>query len=319
MSRPLRLEHAGATWHVTSRGNARQEIFADDSDRRSFLRILSVVVRVRRWVIHAYVLMGNHYHLLVETPEPTLSSGMRDLNGFYTQSFNQRHERVGHLFQGRFRSILIEREAHLLELVRYIVLNPVRAGLVRRPSEWRWSNFSATAGLTRAPTWLEVTWTRSQFGNGPAGLQAYREYVADLRAAEYLPWAQLSGQVFLGGERFRHRMQRMVEAVPPSAETPRPQRCPHRPSLSEIVRATCRIFEVDAPDLCRMKRTAARCAIAYLAREDASLRLAAIAPHLGVGVSATSRLAALGTKRLADDDFRLHVERIRAEIWNFKT
>ena len=110
MSRPLRLDHAGAIWHVTSRGNEKQAIFLDDRDRRQFLEGLARVVEACRWQVHAYVLMGNHYHLLFETPEP-LSRGMQRLNGSYTQKFNWRHQRVGHLFQGRFRSILVERES----------------------------------------------------------------------------------------------------------------------------------------------------------------------------------------------------------------
>src|SRR6266542_306538 len=159
MARPLRLEHPGAVWHVTSRGNERREIFCDDHDRPDFLRQLAGVVTEFTWRLHAYVLMGNHYHLLFETPVPNLSQGIRQLNGIYTQRFNRRHARVGHLLQGRFKSILVEKERHLLELVRYIVLNPVRAGVTRTAAEWRWSNYRATAGLTSPPQWLDVNWT----------------------------------------------------------------------------------------------------------------------------------------------------------------
>ena len=130
MARPLRIEFPGALYHVTSRGNARAPIFLEDRDRRQLLRILSDVVERYRWVCHAYCLMTNHYHLLVETPEANLSRGMRQLNGLYTQRFNRAHERVGHILQGRFGAVLVERDAHLLELARYVVLNPVRAGMV---------------------------------------------------------------------------------------------------------------------------------------------------------------------------------------------
>ena len=167
MARPLRLEHAGALWHITSRGNERRAIFRDDDDRRLFLNVLAGAIRRFRWRLHAYVLMGNHYHLLVETPEPNLSRGMHRVNAVYTQRFNQRHERVGHLLQGRFKAILVEKERHLLELVRYVVLNPVRAGLVGNPGEWRWSNYRSTAGLVSPPRWLDVEWTVAQFGDGP--------------------------------------------------------------------------------------------------------------------------------------------------------
>ena len=118
MSRPLRLQYAGAVYHLTSRGNARQPVFGDDSDRQLFLALFSQVVTRHRWLCHAHCLMDNHYHLLVETPHPNLSTGMRQLNGMYTQAFTRRHDRVGHLFQGRYKAILVEKEAHLLELCR---------------------------------------------------------------------------------------------------------------------------------------------------------------------------------------------------------
>ena len=130
MARPLRLEYPGAVYHLTSRGNARQDIFAGDADREKFLSILAATVGRYKWLCHAYCLMDNHYHLLLETPDPNLSLGMRMLNGVYTQTFNRDHQRVGHVFQGRYKAVLVEKDAHLVELCRYIVLNPVAAGMV---------------------------------------------------------------------------------------------------------------------------------------------------------------------------------------------
>ena len=136
MARPLRIEYEGAVYHVTSRGNGRQSIFCVDSDREAFLEVLSDTVRRFGWICHAYCLMTNHYHLLLETPEANLSRGMRHLNGVYTQAFNRRHMRSGHVMQGRFKGIVVEKESHLLELVRYVVLNPVRAKTVRSAKDW---------------------------------------------------------------------------------------------------------------------------------------------------------------------------------------
>ena len=130
MARPLRIEFDGALYHVTSRGNKREDIYLDDIDRLIFLDVLAEVCRRFNWVCHAYCQMTNHYHLLIETPDANLSLGMRHLNGVYTQKFNYHHDRVGHVFQGRYKGILVEKEAHLLELARYIVLNPVRARMV---------------------------------------------------------------------------------------------------------------------------------------------------------------------------------------------
>lgn len=146
MARPLRIEFSGALYHITARGNARQDIYLTDDDREQFLEILQRVKDRHQWQCHAYCLMSNHYHLLIETQVPSLSKGMKLLNGTYTQSFNRTHHRVGHVFQGRFKGILVEKDSYLLELARYIVLNPVRAGMVRSAKDWAWSSYRATAG-----------------------------------------------------------------------------------------------------------------------------------------------------------------------------
>jgi REP element-mobilizing transposase RayT len=130
MARPLRIEFDGALYHVTSRGNDRKAIFKDNHDRDLFLDILAQITVRFRWICHAYCLMNNHYHLVIETPDGNLSKGMRQLNGVYTQAFNKRHRRVGHVFQGRFKGILVQKDSHFLEVCRYVVLNPVRAKMV---------------------------------------------------------------------------------------------------------------------------------------------------------------------------------------------
>lgn len=146
MARPLRIQFPGAIYHVVSRGNAKQLIFLHDGDRRRFLEELWRTSELKNWLIWAYCLMNNHYHLVAETLEPTLAAGMRDLNGRYALEFNRRHGRVGHLFQGRYGAFLVQRERYLLELSRYVVLNPVRAGACRRPEHWRWSSYRDVEG-----------------------------------------------------------------------------------------------------------------------------------------------------------------------------
>src|SRR5688572_7681165 len=202
MARPLRIEYAGAVYHVTSRGNARQDIVSDDHDRSTFLMVLAHVIDRFDWRCHAYCLMDNHYHLLVETPQPNLSRGMRQLNGRYTQAFNRRHRRGGHLFQGRFTAILVEKEAHLLELCRYVVLNPVRAKRVTHPRLWGWSSYRGTAGEVTGPVWLSNEWLLAQFGaRQREAQQRYRQFVSEGRG-EPRPWDQLRGQIYLGSEGF---------------------------------------------------------------------------------------------------------------------
>ena len=165
MARPLRLEYDGAFYHITSRGNEKKPIFRDEIDRNIFLDILNTVNKRYNWLCHAYCLMNNHYHIVIETPDGNLSKGMRQLNGVYTQVFNKRHHRVGHIFQGRYKAILIQKDSHLLEVCRYVVLNPVRAKAVKSPEEWEWSSYRATAGLKKSHSCLTTDWVLSQFGS----------------------------------------------------------------------------------------------------------------------------------------------------------
>jgi REP element-mobilizing transposase RayT len=224
MARPLRIEFAGALYHVTSRGDGREPIYLMDTDRDVWLEILGQVCERFCWVVHAYCQMGNHYHLLVETPDGNLATGMRQLNGVYTQRFNQRHNRVGHVFQGRYKAILVQRETYLLELSRYIVLNPVRAGMVRTAQDWPWSNYRATAGMTSAPGWLETDWLLAAFAERLQEAQsAYRRFVADGRN-QPSPWENLKNQIYLGSEAFVDEMQRKVTGNRRSSEIPRTQR-----------------------------------------------------------------------------------------------
>lgn len=224
MARPLRLEYPGALYHVTSRGDGRERIYLGDADRDAFLAVLGATIRRHNWRLHAYCLMDNHYHLLVETPEPNLSRGMRQLNGIYTQRFNRVRRRVGHVFQGRFKAILVEKDAYLLELARYIVLNPVRAGMHRKVQVYPWSSYRATAGLTPAPPWLVLDWLLGQFGARPA--TARRRYAQFVAAGVGAPsvWRDLRQQIYLGSERFVSRQQARLERERDLTEIPRAQR-----------------------------------------------------------------------------------------------
>ncbi len=219
MARPLRIEFPGALHHVTSRGNARADIVSGDEDRRLFTDVLGAVVDRFAWLCHAWCLMDNHYHMLLETPDANLSRGMRQLNGVFTQRRNWRHGRVGHVFQGRYKAIVVEREPHLLELCRHVVLNPVRAGMVARPREWRWSSYRATAGHSPAQPFEHRDWILRQFGaDDAAAPRAYRRFVAGgIGAAS--PWDQLSGPNILGGAAFRDGLRAAAGVA--SSEVPR--------------------------------------------------------------------------------------------------
>jgi len=224
MARPLRLEFAGALYHVTSRGNRREMIFESDDDRHTFLSVFEEVCETFNWECHAYCLMGNHYHLLIETPDGNLSKGMRQLNGVYTQHFNRTHSRVGHVFQGRYKAILVEKNSYLLELCRYIVLNPVRAAMVRSAIDWPWSSYRATVGYQQGFNALNIDWILAAFGERrEAATICYERFVAE-GMNQLSPWKQLKNQIYLGSDQFVDDMQKRIERPDMLSEIPSSQR-----------------------------------------------------------------------------------------------
>jgi putative transposase len=275
MSRPLRLELAGGLYHVTSRGDGREDIYLSDHDREAWLEVFGQVCKRFNWVCHAWCQMSNHYHLLIETPEANLSQGMRQLNGVYTQRFNRAHGRVGHVFQGRYKAILVERDSYLLELARYVVLNPLRAGMVKRLETRPWSSYLATCGQASVPEWLQPDWILAQFGRQRAS--AIRKYVEFVHEGARLPsvWTPLRGQIYLGSEAFVKKMQAQIEKRPSLDEIPRAQRRMLTQSLAE--------FEQ------RYERNEAM-ARAYMSGQHT---MAAIAEHFGVHYSTVSRMVAI--------------------------
>ena len=238
MSRPIRIEFPDALYHVTARGDRREDIFEDDQDRQAFLLTLEQVVTQFNWLCYAWCLMDNHYHLLIQTPDGNLSKGMRQLNGVTTQTSNRRHHRVGHLFQGRFKAILVDHNAYLLELSRYIVLNPVRAGMVKTPGDWPWSSYRASAGLAPVAPWLTVDGVLSQFVKRRSlAQQRYAQFVSEGIRADS-PWQNLKGQVFLGDDRFVQQMQAKIESRQRNdVQIPAAQRRPRALSLPIIERS----------------------------------------------------------------------------------
>ena len=209
---------------MTSRGDGREDIYLDDKDRELFLNVLTHVCERFNWVMHAYCLMSNHYHLLIETPDENLSKGMRQLNGVYTQKFNKKHDRVGHVFQGRYKAILVQKEANLLELARYIVLNPVRAQMIRSAKDWPWSSYRATAGLAEPVGGLVIDWLLSSFSKKKSiAIARYREFVSQGRNLPK-PWAQLKNQIYLGDDAFVDEMQCKISLDTDLSEVPSAQK-----------------------------------------------------------------------------------------------
>lgn len=234
MTRPLRIEFPGALYHVTSRGDRGEPIFEDEEDRLMFLKVLAEVVKRFNWLCHAYCLMTNHYHLVVETPDGNLSKGMRQLNGMYTQASNRRHRRTGHLFQGRFKGILVDKNNYLLELARYVVLNPVRSGMVKDPGTYAWSSYRATIGEAPVPAWLATDGLLAHFGKRRSeARRRYCRFVREGIGKESL-WAGLRQQIYLGDEKFVERTQKKARVQGDELSIPRAQRRAPAPSLARI-------------------------------------------------------------------------------------
>ena len=284
MARPLRLEFPGAIYHVTSRGNGGSDIYASDEDRMAFLNTLTLVVERFGWRCHSYCLMGNHYHLLIETPRANLSAGMRQLNGVYTQTYNRAHQRRGHVFQGRYKAVLVERDSHLLELCRYIARNPVAIGWVNEAGEWPWSSYRAIVGAIKSPSFLTTDWVLRQFaGDRAAACRAYASFV-NKAEIDYQPWTQVVGGTLLGSAAYLETLEPLLSDHKDSREIPAMQRLLDRPDLRGLV--------------CNISDKEQRLVAVYEAVTTWGYTLTEIADVLGVHYSTISRMVKKAEKTL---------------------
>ena len=282
MARPLRIEFPGAVYHVTSRGDRREPIFVKDDDRRALLATVAQAMQRFDAEVLSYCLMGNHYHFVLHTRQANLSLLMRHINGVYTQCFNRRHAKVGRLFQGRFKAILVDRDAYLLEVCRYVELNPVRAAIVSAPEQWAWSSYRAHVGLESTPDWLDTTglhgYLLGHAVRGPADhRRAAVRYTALVAAGrEVRLWDDaLRQQIYLGDDSFVERMQALAEPQRIGArDIPKEQRSKAL-TLSQWL------------DTCGTRDEAV-----FRAHAESRLSMTAIARELGLSVSRISRVIA---------------------------
>ncbi|MGV7208623.1 transposase [Oxalobacteraceae bacterium A2-2] len=274
MTRPLRLQFPGALYHVTARGDRRLAIYGDELDRVRWLDILGHVCHRHHFIVYSYCQMSNHFHLLVETPEANLARGMQHLNGAYTRHFNRRHGLAGHLFQGRYHAVLVQKQRYLLALCRYIALNPLRAGMVEAAEQWPWSSHALLLRRLPCPPWLDSGWLLSQFdGIGSAALQRYAEFV---RGGVGLPSPlyDTRHQVLLGDEGF----------VASYRKPDRAQQC------REIVREQRRALALSLEEY--QARFATRQEAIAQAYRSTAYSMREIASHFGVSYRTVSRIVA---------------------------
>lgn len=306
MARQLRVNLEGAFYHVFSRGNEQKPIFLDDQDRASFLEILGNTAEKYLFKYHAYALMSNHYHLLIETPKPNLSRGMHHTNVSYAEYFNRRHKRVGHLFQGRFKALLVEKESYLVILGRYIHQNPVAANLSFSPWTYAWSSCKEYLGLRKAPAWLHLQDTLSYFGEKlEEQFLAYKMFLES--AAEEDPAKKAVGQTLLGSESFVESVRQALKLNPEQTnEIAHKTNFLARPSPEMTQEAIAKIFNIKPEELAggTKQRMAKKLAI-YLLKERAGLTLKEIADRFLLGQSGVSRIVSrLKTKMAQDENLR---------------
>jgi putative transposase len=306
MGRPVRIEYAGALYHITSRGNERKKIFLDVEDRIRFMNLLREYHDRYGIRIHSYVLMDNHYHLILETPMGNLLKVMHGINGGYTGYFNRKYKRVGHLFQGRYKAILVEKESYLVPLSRYVHLNPVRAGLARRPEGYRWSSYRGYIGKEKEEDWMEYGWVLSQFAETRkrAGWK-YKGYVEEgLKGELESPLKSVYGQVVLGGDDFIQRIKGVLRGRLLSAEIIERKKLVERPSIEDIIRELRKRFRIRGEDLFAKgsRANTARKVAVYLAHRYTGLSNKEIGERFGgIEASGVSKASARVKEEMASD------------------
>lgn len=234
MARPLRIQFEGALYHIISRGNERKMIFLEEADHIKYLNFLNKTVERFNWLCHVYCLMGNHYHLMIETPDANLAKGMKYLNQIYSQFFNWKYTRTGHLFQGRYKSYIVQKESYLLHCCRYIVLNPWDARLVKHPRDWKWSSYRATAGLSKPDPFLTLDWLMEIFGSDVK--RAKNNYVKFVEADmnETRSKLEYKHQLFLESDEFAESIMKRYGPFSSMKGINNTQLASGRPALNQI-------------------------------------------------------------------------------------
>lgn len=321
MARPLRVEFAGAFYHVLNRGHAGEAIFRSNGDREKFLQYWGKAVERFGIKVHTYCLMPNHYHFLIETPEPNLSRAVQWVNVSYAAYFNRKRQRQGHLFQGRFKSILVDADGYLKELSRYIHLNPLRADMVEQPASYPWSSYPAFIGKQKAPDWLEMDWLLSLFGKGRRrACKAYQAFVESVvPAAVENPVKDVVSGFILGGVEFvewvkdAYLSKRAEEGDISQLKKAKP-----RPSPDDVVSAVCEEYGCDARDILQKgrKRNSARDMAIYLARELTGATGAQLGAYFGKisGAGVTVRYSYVVKEMSRNERLKARANRIEKRI-----
>jgi putative transposase len=302
MARPLRIEYPGAFYHVMHRGNAGSDIFKSDRDREKFLDYVGKAVERYGIKIHSYCLMTNHYHFLIETPYPNLSQAIKWINVGYVAYYNRKRRRSGHLFQGRFKAVVIDADEYLKHLSRYIHLNPIRAGMVSHCREYPWSSYPVFGGYAKAPEWLETHWLLSLFGQNRKGaMERYREFVESVQNDKIEnPSKDIVSGIILGGTEFVSWIKRNFLSNDADIKE-KPQLKSLKPGLSteDLLTAICNEFACTRKVILQKgkKGNLARDLAIYLSREMTGESGISLGRHYGIsGAGITVRHSIIAEK-----------------------
>lgn len=311
MARALRIEFRGAYYHITTRGNERKNIFKTDKDREQFLSYLKSATERYGAVISVYCLMSSHYHLLLQTPMGNLSEIMRHINGAYTTYFNVKRQRSGHLFQGRYKAILIDMDEYAQELSRYIHLNPVRAGIVDRPEGYQWSSYLSYIRHKKQHEWLERDFILRLFGKGQSQSQrGYKKFVKDMIEKQYeSPLQQVFASTILGSSGFIRKVQnKYLKGREPDKNLPALKQITRKPTIEKISREVAAVFKDDA--------LVSRTVKLYLCQRYTGLQLRVIGEYFGIGESGVCQASRrLDLKMKGDSGLQKKVDKIKGKLW----
>lgn len=317
MARPLRLEFEGAYYHITSRGNLRDRIFFDAKDREKFLEILKRTKERYGYLLHAYALMDNHYHLLIETPKANLSQIMQNVNTSYTVYINKRHKRYGHLFQGRFKGIIVDKETYLVVLTRYIHLNPVRARIVKRPEDYRWTSYREYIGDSKEKESLaDTTETLSCFSKKKnAAINAYREFVSDSISEESNPLEDVEAGLIMGGKQFKELIRKLLHGRKPDEEIPQLKRFREEIPIDKIIKTCCEYYGKKKEELlARGKGKKERKTLIYLSKVMSNAKNIEIGRYYGVkGSTVSEALKEVETRIKRDKKYQKEIEILKGQ------
>ena len=310
MARPLRIEYEDAYYHITTRGNEQKKIFKSDRDREKFLDYLESATERYSAVIHAYCLMDNHYHLLIQTPAGNLSQIMQHINGAYTTYYNVKRKRYGHLFQGRYKALLVEADAYAQELSRYIHLNPVRAGMAEKPEEYRWTSYQSYINVKKKPEWLYTYFILSLFNRrAAAARKQYQSFVESMVGKEMeSPFQNIFASTILGDIRFINEIRsNYLDIMKKDRNLPDVKKFHEKPDIGEIIDKIEKKFPGDNALLKRVQ--------IYVCHRYSGQKLKDIGEYFGIGISGVSQSSRRVAMQINEDKkLKRRIDKVLTEL-----